>query len=120
MCLASPGLGLDAPARPSRLLADAPQDTAPRFHLTPSGHAGADGLLSGFAWSGGDPVSFGFTRSAADYEGFYGSSEPARGFARTGTPMQDAIRKMLLGGEAGVTGGPGSPCLLYTSPSPRD
>jgi serralysin len=109
MCRASPGLGLDAPARPSRPLADAPQDTAPRFHLTPSGHAGTDGLLSGFAWSGGDPVSFGFTRSAADYEGFYGSSEPARGFARTGDAMQDAIRKMLLGGEAGVTGGPGSP-----------
>ena len=109
MCRASPGLGLDAPARPSRLLADAPQETAPRFHLAPSGHAGADGLLSGFAWSSGDPVSFGFTRSAADYEGFYGSSEPARGFARTGSAMQDAIRKMLLGGEAGVTGGPGSP-----------
>jgi serralysin len=109
MCRPSPGLGLDTPARPSRLLADAPQDTAPRFHLTPSGHAGADGLLSGFAWSGGDPVSFGFTASAADYEGFYGSSEPARGFVRTGGAMQDAIRKMLLGREAGATGGPGSP-----------
>lgn len=109
MCRASPGFGLDAPARASRLLADAPQDTAPRFHLTPGGHAGADGLLSGFAWSGGDPVSFGFTRSATDYEGFYGSSEPARGFARTGAAMQDAIRKMLLGQAAGVTGSPGSP-----------
>jgi hypothetical protein len=41
MCRASPGLGLDAPARSFRLLADAPQDTAPRFHLTPGGHAGA-------------------------------------------------------------------------------
>ena len=109
MCRAAPGFGLDAPARPSRLLADAPQDTAPRFHLTPAGHAGVDGLLSGFAWSGGNPVSFGFTHSAADYEGFYGSSEPARGFARAGGAMQDAIRKMLLGREAGVTGGPGSP-----------
>jgi serralysin len=109
MCRASPGFGLDAPVRPSRLLAETPQDNAPRFHLTPGGHAGADGLLSGFAWSGGDPVSFGFTRSATDYEGFYGSSEPARGFARTGTAMQDAIRKMLLGQAAGVTGGPGSP-----------
>jgi len=109
MCRASPGLGLDAPARSSRLLADAPQDTAPRFHLTPAGHAGADGLLSGFAWSGDDPVSFGFTRAATDYEGFYGSSEPARGFARTGAAMQDAIRKMLLGQAAGVAGGAGSP-----------
>ena len=74
MCRAAPGFGLDAPARPSRLLADAPQDTAPRFHLMPSGHAAADGLLSGFAWSDDDPVSFGFTRSATDYEGFYGLS----------------------------------------------
>ena len=109
MCRSAPGFGLDAPARPSPLLANAPQDNAPRFHLTPSGHAAADGLLSGFAWSGDDPVSFGFTHTAADYEDFYGSSEPARGFARTGGAMQDAIRKILLGQEAGVAGGPGSP-----------
>lgn len=109
MCRASPGFGLDVPARSSRLSADAPQDTAPRFHLAPAGHAGADGLLSGFAWSGGDPVSFGFTKSAVDYEGFYGSSEPARGFAGIGVAMQDAIRKMMLGQDAGIAGGPGSP-----------
>jgi serralysin len=109
MCWASPGLGFDTPAPPTRLQADAPQDTAARFHLTASGHAATDGLLSGFAWSGGDPVSFGFATSAADYEGFYGSSEPVRGFAPTGGAMQDAIRKMLLGQTSGASGGPGSP-----------
>jgi hypothetical protein len=95
-CRASPGLGLDAPARASHQSADALQDTVPRFHLTPGGHAGADGLLSSFAWSGGDPVRFGFTRSATDYEVFHDRSEPARGVARTGGAMQDAIRFSML------------------------
>jgi len=110
LCWASPGFGSDTPA-PPRLQADAPapQDTAARFHLTPTGHAGTDGVLSGFAWSDTDPVSFGFTSSASDYEAFYGSSEPARGFAPTGAAMRDAIRKMLLGQAAGAAGGPGSP-----------
>jgi len=111
LCWASPGLGSDTPAPPARLQADAPtpQETAARFHLTGTGHAGTDGLLSGFAWSDNDPVSFGFTTAATDYEAFYGSSEPARGFAPTGAAMREAIRKMLLGQAAGATGGPGSP-----------
>lgn len=111
LCWASPGLGSDTPAPPNRLQADSPgpQETAARFHLTGTGHAGTDGLLSGFAWADNDPVSFGFTTAATDYEAFYGSSEPARGFAPTGTAMQEAIRRILMGQTGGATGGPGSP-----------
>jgi serralysin len=108
-CWASSGFRSDSPASPLGQAAIAPLPTAPRLHLTGTGHAGVDGLLSGFAWSMGDPVSFAFPDSASDYEAFYGASEPARGFAQIGTAMRDAIRKMLLGEAAGVTSGPGSP-----------
>jgi serralysin len=108
-CWASSSLGEDGRVAPSRLVADAPQPAAPRLHLTPTGHAGVDGLMSGFAWDEGDPVSFAFTDSAADYEAFYGSSETTRGFAPVGPAMQAAIRRLLLGDAAGAVGGPGSP-----------
>ena len=75
----------------------------------PTGHAGIDGLRSGFAWADGDPVSFAFPDSASDYEAYYGASEPARSFAQIGSAMRDAVRKILLGEVAGLTTGPGSP-----------
>ncbi len=87
-------------------LADAPEPTAPRLQLTSSGRAAVDGVLSGYAWGSGDPVSFAFPDSPADYESFYGSNEPTRGFVQVGTAMRDAVRRILLG-EA--TAGPGSP-----------
>jgi serralysin len=90
-------------------VAGAPQPTAARLFLTPTGHAGTDALFSGFAWGEGDPVSFAFPDSASDYEAFYGSSEPARGFAQIGGAMRDAVRKILLGDAAGIATGPGSP-----------
>ncbi|WP_372624367.1 M10 family metallopeptidase C-terminal domain-containing protein [Falsiroseomonas sp.] len=99
----------DSLATTRTLRAEGASPTAPRLHLTGTGHQGVDGLLSGFAWSHNDPVSFAFPDSASDYEGFYGASEPARGFGQAGPTMRDAVRKILLGEAAGVTGGPGSP-----------
>jgi len=99
----------DALTPSSGFVADAPQPTAPRLDLTPTGHAGIDGLRSGFAWADGEPVSFSFPDSASDYEAYYGASEPARSFAQIGSEMRDAVRKILLGEVAGVTTGPGSP-----------
>lgn len=85
------------------------QPTAARLHLVSSGHAGIDGLLSGFAWDNGDPVSFAFTDSAADYEAFYGASEPARGFAKIAAPMRESVRQILVGTTANEGLAPGSP-----------
>jgi serralysin len=99
----------DSFAATRTLRAEGASPTAPRLHLTGTGHQGVDGLLSGFAWSDNDPVSFSFPDSASDYEAFYGASEPARGFGQVGPAMRDAVRKILLGEAAGVTGGPGSP-----------
>ncbi|PWS38293.1 protease [Falsiroseomonas bella] len=108
-CWASTGFSSDSPDSPLGVAAVAAVPTAPRLFLAPTGHAGVDGVLSGFAWSLGDPVSFAFPDSAGDYEAFYGASEPARGFAQVGTVMRDAVRKILLGDAAGVASGPGSP-----------
>jgi serralysin len=109
-CWASGGLGQAVADPAPTLRADSPAETAPRLHLNHTGHAGVDGLLSGFAWStAGDAVSFAFPDSAADYESFYGASEPARGFAQIGAPMRDAVRKILVGEAGGATAGPGSP-----------
>ena len=94
---------------PRTLRVDGPQPTAPRLQLSSTGDAGVDGLMSGFAWSDNEPVSFAFPDSATDYEAFYGASEPARGFAQIGVAMRDAVRKILLGDAAGVATGPGSP-----------
>lgn len=99
----------DALAPSTDLTADQPQPTAPRLFLTPTGDAAVDGLFSGYAWTMGDPVSFSFPDSATDYESFYGSAEPSRGFAQIGAGMRDAVRRILLGDAAGVTGGPRSP-----------
>jgi serralysin len=111
LCLAAQGPG-EASA-PSRFLADSPLGSplgaAPRLHLTASGDARVDGLLSGFAWSSAGTVTFSFPDSAADYESFYGASEPTRGFAQAGSALRDAVRKILLGEAAGITSGPGSP-----------
>jgi serralysin len=101
-------------ATSSTLFAGAAQGATPRLHLTPTGNPGIDGLMSAFAWSDGAPVTFAFTDSAADYEAFYGASEPLRGFAQAGAGMRDAVRKLLLGEAAGVSGGPGSPGLGVT------
>jgi serralysin len=108
-CWASSSLGEDGLAAPSRLVADVPQETAPRLRLTATGHAGVDGLMSGFAWGDDGAVSFAFPDAAADYEAFYGASETTRGFAAVGPQMQAAIRRLLLGDAAGAVGGPGSP-----------
>ncbi len=106
------------PAAPSALgattgtlRADGPQGTAPRFDFTSSGHAGVDGLLSGYAWDMGDPLSFSFPDSGSDYESWYGTSEPTRGFAQISSMMQDAVRKILVGQ---ASGGPGSPGVSVT------
>jgi serralysin len=109
LCWTSSGVGESAPSAPGGFTADAPAETAPRLFLTATGHAGVDGLFSGFAWADGDPVSFAFPDSASDYEAFYGSSEPARGFAQIGAGMRDAVRRILLGDSGGATAGPGSP-----------
>jgi serralysin len=108
-CWADTGFRSDSPDSPLGATALAAEPTAPRLYLSPTGHAGVDGLFSGFAWSLGDPVSFAFPDSAGDYEAFYGASEPARGFAQIGAGMRDAVRKILLGDAAGVATGPGSP-----------
>ncbi len=93
------------------LRADQPQETAARFDFSKSGHAGVDGLLSGYAWDLRDPLSFAFPDSGSDYEAWYGTSEPTRGFAQVSSMMQDAIRKILVGQAAG---GPGSPGVSVT------
>lgn len=108
LCWASPGLVPETSRNPG-LVADAPQETAPRLFLARTGQPNTDGLLSGFAWGDNDPVSFGFTSSAFDYEAFYGASEPARGFAPAGPALREAIRKLMLGQASGATDGPGSP-----------
>ncbi|MGG5821268.1 M10 family metallopeptidase [Falsiroseomonas sp. HW251] len=99
----------DALAPSAGLTADSPQSGAPRLFLTPTGNAAVDGLFSGYAWTLADPVSFSFPDSATDYEAFYGSAEPSRGFVQIGATMRDAVRKILLGDAAGVATGPGSP-----------
>ncbi|MGG5887943.1 M10 family metallopeptidase [Falsiroseomonas sp. HC035] len=94
------------------LRADQPLPTAPRFQFTSSGHAGVDGVLSGYAWSMSDPLSFAFPDSGGDYESWYGTSEPTRGFSQVAAPMRDAVRQILVGepsGGSGVAGAPGSP-----------
>ena len=105
LCWASSG---NETLRASALDATVAQSAAPRLFLTRTGDPGIDGLQSGFAWSGG-VVTFSFPDSATDYEAFYGDSEPARSFGQIGPAMRDAIRRILLGEAAGITGGPGSP-----------
>ena len=106
LCWPHNGAADDGSSVAVRLAADSPLPTAPRLHLTTSGNTAVDGVLSGFAWGDGDPVSFAFTDSPSDYESFYGSNEPIRGYAAIGGSMRDAVRKILLGD---ATGGPGSP-----------
>lgn len=108
---ASPGGTSVFEAAATALRADQPQETAPRFQFTSSGHAGVDGLLSGYAWDMGDPLSFAFPDSGSDYEAWYGTSEPTRGFAPVSSMMRDAVRKILLGQ---ADGGPGSPGVSVT------
>ncbi len=99
-----------------RLVAEGAQPTPPRLHLVSSGHAGTDGVLSGFAWGAGDPVTFAFPDSAADYEAFYGATEPLRGFAQIGVAMREAVRLVLVGQgwEAGAPGSPGPHVTGFT------
>lgn len=106
LCWPHNGAADDGNAVAARLRADAGEPTAPRLHLITSGNPAVDGVLSGFAWGDGDPVSFAFPDSPTDYEGFYGSNEPTRSFVQVGTAMRDAVRKILLGD---ADGGPGSP-----------
>ena len=82
--------------------------TAPRLHLTSSGSVAVDGLLSGYAWGDGAPLTFAFPDSATDYEGWYGSGEPVTGFAQIGAMMREEIRLILLGEAAGGPGSPGA------------
>lgn len=102
-------------ATAATLRADQPQETAPRFQFTSAGHAGVDGLLSGYAWDMGDPLSFAFPDSGSDYEAWYGTSEPTRGFAQVSSMMQDAVRKILLGEAAGGPGSPGVSVSGFTN-----
>jgi serralysin len=97
------------------LRADQPLPTAPRFQFTSSGHAGVDGVLSGYAWSMDDPVSFAFPDSGADYEAWYGTSEPTRGFVAVAAPMRDAVRQILLGEASGGSGSPGPHVTGFTN-----
>ncbi len=112
-CWADSPFGTDQTSAVGPLAADVvnatPQSASARFFLTPTGHAGVNGLFSAYAWSEGGTITFAFPDNASDYESFYGSSEPARGFAKIGSAMQDAIRKILMGAAAGVSTGPGSP-----------
>jgi serralysin len=110
LCLSS-SPDQDSFATARTLRAEGVLPTAPRLHLTGTGHAGVDGLLSGFAWADNDPVSFAFPDSAGDYEAFYGASEPARGFAQAGPMMRDAVRGILLG----APGSPGPSVLGFTN-----
>jgi serralysin len=107
----------DAAVGTSRLRADGAEPTAPRFHLAATGHAGADGVLSGFAWGAGDPVTFSFPDAASDYEGSYGIGEPARGFAQIGVAMREAVRLVLVGQgrEGGAPGSPGPHVTGFTN-----
>ncbi|WP_439594391.1 M10 family metallopeptidase [Falsiroseomonas sp.] len=111
LCAPHNGASDGGAAASGTLRADQPQETAPRFQFTSSGHAGVDGLLSGYAWDMGDPLSFAFPDSSNDYEAWYGTSEPTRGFAPVSAMMRDAVRKILVG-EA--SGGPGSPGVSVT------
>jgi serralysin len=116
LCLAD-GIAGDSRAAMPGLTASA-VETAPRLQLASSGNPAVDALLSGFAWSEGDPVTFAFPDAASDYEPFYGASEPARGFAQIGAAMRDAVRLILLGqgqGEAGAPGSPGASVTGFTN-----
>lgn len=115
LCWPHNGAADDGSAVAARLRADAGEPTAPRLHLTTSGNPAVDGVLSGFAWSEGDPVSFAFPDSPADYEGFYGSNEPTRGFVQVGAGMRDAVRKILLGEADGGPGSPGPSVIGFTN-----
>jgi serralysin len=100
------------------LRADQPLATAPRFQFTTSGHLGVDGVLSGYAWAMGDPVSFAFPDSGTDYEAWYGTSEPTRGFTPVTAAMRDTVREILLGELGGGSGsslaGPGPHVTGFT------
>ncbi|MBU8542500.1 MULTISPECIES: M10 family metallopeptidase [Roseomonadaceae] len=68
-------------------------------------------MLSGYAWDMSGAVTFSFPDSSSDYEGWYGTSEPTRGFGQVSAAMRDAVRKILVGEAAG---GPGSPGVSVT------
>ncbi|MGK7865631.1 M10 family metallopeptidase [Falsiroseomonas sp. E2-1-a20] len=112
LCRSQGGATDDGAFVATTLRADLPLSTAPRFQFTSSGHAGVDGVLSGYAWSMDDPLSFAFPDSGGDYESWYGTSEPTRGFGQVAAPMREAVRQVLVGeasGGSGVAGAPGSP-----------
>ncbi|MGX9962182.1 M10 family metallopeptidase [Roseomonas sp. F4] len=111
LCRFPSGATQEATTTGSALRADQPVEAAPRFELVGSGHAGVDGVLSGYAWDMGSAVTFSFPDSSADYESWYGTSEPTRGFGQVSAMMRDAIRKILVGEAAG---GPGSPGVSVT------
>jgi serralysin len=94
ICLAA---AQDSVADGARFVADAPAETAARFHVTLSGNQAVDGLQSGYAWAANDPLSFGFADSAGDYETGYANAEPTRGFAAAGANLQAAVRAALVG-----------------------
>jgi serralysin len=115
LCWPHNGAADDGIAVAGRLRADAPEPTAPRLHLTTSGNPAVDGVLSGYAWGDGDPVSFAFPDNPTDYEGYYGSNEPTRGFVQVGAVMRDAVRLILLGDATAGPGSPGPSVLGFTN-----
>ncbi len=115
LCWSPDGSVATFPETSSRFQAEMVQPTAPRLFLATSGNPNLDGLFSGFAWTLGDPVSFAFPDSPSDYEPFYGSNEPSRGFAQIGPAMRDVVRKLLVGEAAGIVGGVGSPGAAVTA-----
>ncbi len=115
LCWPHNGAADDGSSVAVRLAADSPLPTAPRLHLTTSGNIAVDGVLSGFAWGDNDPVTFAFPDSPTDYESFYGSNEPTRGFGQVSVTMRDAVRKILVGQAAGGPGSPGASVTGFTN-----
>ncbi|NKC29846.1 M10 family metallopeptidase [Falsiroseomonas selenitidurans] len=103
LCRPRPGVNDDGQAAGGTPGAGQPQGAAPRFAFTGTGHQGVDGLLSGYAWDMSGAVTFAFTDSGRDYESWYGTSEPTRGYAPVSAAMRSAVRDILLGDVASLT-----------------
>src|SRR3954469_16560582 len=70
------------------------RDYANSVGQSATGNQEADGLLSGFRWSG--TVTYSFTDSASDYASGYGSGEPtAPGFAQISAAQQQLVHATM-------------------------
>lgn len=91
------GTNLHAAAGPSDGSANSPAfgAAAPTTsQVAATGNADIDGLLSGFAWTGGS-VTYSFPNAASDFASNYGDGEPTQGFSQISTSEQTLVSSIM-------------------------